>query len=279
MAGSAADTPTTPEFIRVSDVDRDRAVDELRKEFVDGRLSQDTFLLRMHAALGARNHGDLSGLFYDLPARVGRLTRLRQAVRRWRGEPPEDYPGPEAGPDNMPEIRPREAPRGRASWYEASQHEAFARAEPLPGPAARAEVPPKPLVFPPGADVSFTIGRDQRCDLYISDMTVSRLHARLDRGPDGWVLSDLGSSNGTRVNGWRLRAAVPVQAGDTVTFGSAVFIIQPGQPGDGSGRAGEDGHWQPAVDGPGRAGVDGPGRAAEDGPWPPEEGGGGHLEG
>ncbi len=61
-------------------------------------------------------------------------------------------------------------------------------------------------------------------------MTVSRLHARLSRGHEGWLLSDLGSSNGTRVNGWRLRAAVPVQPGDTITFGSAVFVLQPEAP-------------------------------------------------
>src|SRR5581483_2508344 len=67
MGRSTADTPTSPEFLRVSDVDRDRAVDELKQEFVDGRLSHDTFMIRMHAALGARNSGQLSGLLDDLP--------------------------------------------------------------------------------------------------------------------------------------------------------------------------------------------------------------------
>ena len=215
MAGSAADTPTTPEFIRISDVDRDRAVDELRKEFVDGRLSHETFLLRMHAALDARNRGQLSGLFSDLPPRLSWLARARRTVREWRCGPRAVAWG----------GRGHEA--SRQSYAEQRYDEQRYDEEPSKVPAmpepARA---PKPLAFPPGSDTSFTIGRDQRCDLYIADMTVSRLHARLARDGDGWLLSDLGSSNGTRVNGWRLRAAVPVQPGDTITFGSAVFTLQ-----------------------------------------------------
>jgi pSer/pThr/pTyr-binding forkhead associated (FHA) protein len=54
---------------------------------------------------------------------------------------------------------------------------------------------------------------------------VSRWHARLHREADRWVLADTGSTNGTRVNGWRVRRPVPVQPGDHVMFGSAVFIV------------------------------------------------------
>ena len=215
MAGSAADTPTTPEFIRVSDTDRDRAVDELRKEFVDGRLSHDTFLLRMQAALDARNHGQLSGLFSDLPPRVSWVARARQAVRQW------GHDAREAVADSLP--------RRREDVYYDEERPRLPALPALPA-VPESDRGPKPLLFPPGPDTSFTIGRDQRCDLYIADMTVSRLHARLSRGHEGWLLSDLGSSNGTRVNGWRLRAAVPVQPGDTITFGSAVFVLQPEAP-------------------------------------------------
>ncbi len=51
------------------------------------------------------------------------------------------------------------------------------------------------------------------------------MHARLERAGDGWLLTDLGSTNGTRLNGWRIREPVPVRAGDRVAFGSAVFVI------------------------------------------------------
>ena len=93
-----------------------------------------------------------------------------------------------------------------------------------PPPVAAAD--PAPLVFPPGRGVRFTIGRTRDCDLCLTDLSVSRMHALLVRREDGWVLSDLGSHNGTRLNGWLVREPVPVQAGDRVEFGSMAFIIQ-----------------------------------------------------
>jgi hypothetical protein len=85
---------------------------------------------------------------------------------------------------------------------------------------------PAPLVFPPGNGVRFTIGRTRDCDLCLTDLSVSRMHALLVRREDGWVLSDLGSHNGTRLNGWLVREPVPVRPGDRVEFGSMAFIVQ-----------------------------------------------------
>jgi pSer/pThr/pTyr-binding forkhead associated (FHA) protein len=79
-------------------------------------------------------------------------------------------------------------------------------------------------MLPPGPG-SFTIGRDAACDLVLADMTVSRTHAGLLRVADGWLLSDAGSTNGTRLNGWRVTDPVPVQAGDQVTFGAMTLVI------------------------------------------------------
>jgi len=84
---------------------------------------------------------------------------------------------------------------------------------------------PAPLQFPRGEGTHFSIGRDASCDLAISDMTVSRVHARLERTEDGWLLTDLASTNGTRVNGWRVRGQVQVQAGDLVSFGNAEYSL------------------------------------------------------
>ena len=84
---------------------------------------------------------------------------------------------------------------------------------------------PFPLQFPRGGGDQFSIGRDASCDLAIADMTVSRLHAQLERTEDGWLLSDLESTNGTRVNGWRVRGKVPVRAGDLVSFGSLETVF------------------------------------------------------
>ena len=65
------------------------------------------------------------------------------------------------------------------------------------------------------------------------------MHALLVRREDGWVLSDLGSHNGTRLNGWLVREPVPVHAGDRVEFGSMAFIIQGDPPAEPSARAPE----------------------------------------
>jgi pSer/pThr/pTyr-binding forkhead associated (FHA) protein len=102
---------------------------------------------------------------------------------------------------------------------------------PIPPPPPGWENPsappanPAPLVFPPGSGVRFTIGRTRDCDLCLSDLSVSRMHALLVRREDGWVLSDLGSHNGTRLNGWLVREPVQVRAGDRVEFGSMAFIM------------------------------------------------------
>ncbi len=83
-----------------------------------------------------------------------------------------------------------------------------------------------PLAFPRGDRDSFSIGRSGGCDLTIADMTVSRVHAMLERTADGWLLTDLSSTNGTRVNGWRVRGRVPVTAGDAVSFGDAQYSLR-----------------------------------------------------
>lgn len=59
----------------------------------------------------------------------------------------------------------------------------------------------------------------------LADLTVSRWHASLHHGPDGWLLADLGSTNGTRLNGWRVTNPSPVAAGDLVSFGDVTFVL------------------------------------------------------
>jgi len=218
MGGSTADTPTTPEYFRASDAERDHAVSELRNEFAEGRLSHETFMYRMQSALDARNRGQLAGLFTDLPSRRPGLTaRIRAALL---GEDPAAREGrPDgnggvprtqqvAGPSYRP-VRQR-IPPARPGWHSPS------------APAAD----PVPLDFPPGSGTRFTIGRTRDCDLCLTDLSVSRMHALLVRREEGWVLSDLGSHNGTRLNGWLVREPVRVRAGDRVEFGSMAFIIQ-----------------------------------------------------
>jgi FHA domain-containing protein/uncharacterized protein DUF1707 len=232
MGGSAADTPATPDFLRASDAERDHAIDKLRQEFVEGRLSHETFMFRMQSALGARNRAQLAGLFTDLPPRRARpfnpaqlIARLRAAFRL------RDYDAAGAATDwnqATPVAGGRQGPRVGTP---AAEDIPGARRGPSGGQAPGASGgagsgAPAPLFFPPGSGTSFTIGRTHGCDLSIENMSVSRLHAQLNRGEDGWLLNDLGSHNGTRVNGWLVREPVPVRPGDLVQFGSATFIVQ-----------------------------------------------------
>ena len=87
--------------------------------------------------------------------------------------------------------------------------------------------PPRrpPFMLPSGTKDNFTIGRDAACDLVIPDMTVSRSHAGLRREAGRWLLSDAGSMNGTRLNGWRVTEPVPVRAGDEVMFGAITMVV------------------------------------------------------
>jgi hypothetical protein len=170
--------------VRVCDADRDRVVAELRERFADGSLAQESFMIRVDAALRARWRDDLADIVSDLPA--PRMSPARAALGRL--------------------ARTGRAARRRVAGY----------LEP-PGPLA--------FVLPSGSQDNFTIGRDAACDLVLPDMTVSRSHAGLRREAGRWLLSDVGSTNGTRLNGWRVTGAVPLRAGDRITFGSMTMVV------------------------------------------------------
>ena len=63
-----------------------------------------------------------------------------------------------------------------------------------------------------------TIGRSRDCDVTLDDANVSRRHAELRREGATWVVADLGSTNGVKVNGHRV-SEQPLQPGDEITLG------------------------------------------------------------
>ena len=64
------------------------------------------------------------------------------------------------------------------------------------------------------------IGRSPGADIVIGEDFVSGRHARISPAGDGAVIDDLGSTNGTLVNGTRLLAVKQLQPGDVVDIGS-----------------------------------------------------------
>ncbi|HEX8856447.1 MAG TPA: DUF1707 and FHA domain-containing protein [Thermoleophilaceae bacterium] len=82
-----------------------------------------------------------------------------------------------------------------------------------------------PPLVPDGE--TLTLGRGSDCSLPLDDPFVSRRHAELSRSDRGWLLRDLGSTNGVWVNGWRVRES-ELRDGDEVRLGYTRFRFGPG---------------------------------------------------
>lgn len=80
-----------------------------------------------------------------------------------------------------------------------------------------------------------TLGRDITNDIVINDPEVSRHHLRIARTADGCSLEDLGSTNGTFVNGQRISGSRPLNNGDMIGLGETVTLgyerLRPSQAG------------------------------------------------
>ncbi|MBA2456425.1 MAG: FHA domain-containing protein [Nocardioidaceae bacterium] len=75
-------------------------------------------------------------------------------------------------------------------------------------------------------------GRHPDSDIFLDDVTVSRRHAAFRRGPEGFVVSDVGSLNGTYVNRDRVDEVL-LTAGDEVQIGKYRLVYFPSQEGPG----------------------------------------------
>jgi hypothetical protein len=72
-----------------------------------------------------------------------------------------------------------------------------------------------------------TIGREaSHAIALVNDMGVSRTHAQIVRQGDQTLIEDLGSTNGTYVNGVRISAPTPIKPGDTLQLGASLFRVE-----------------------------------------------------
>ncbi|TWS24746.1 ATP-binding cassette domain-containing protein [Tsukamurella sputi] len=177
------------------------------------------------------------------PARTPPPAAPQQPVQHLpaaRRAPSNPAPPPAAAPSSNP------APPSRPMQLPPRQPAPSAQI-----PAQRPPVPPRPTgdVAPhlramagntglyqvqkmPSAPVGsgqLTIGRTPDNDIALGDMLVSRRHARLLTGPQGLVIEDLGSANGTQVNGRRIAGPTPLRDGDLVTIGNSDLIVEQGR--------------------------------------------------
>jgi len=97
--------------------------------------------------------------------------------------------------------------------------------EPVPEP------PPAATLTIDGRIVRLTsrrlvVGRSRECDVQLDDGNVSRRHFELvHEDPDAWVVVDLGSTNGTEVNGRRVAGRKRLDDGDRITVGGTELVF------------------------------------------------------
>jgi len=95
----------------------------------------------------------------------------------------------------------------------ASQFQLIMRTGPTPGAAYTLE------------GDQMTIGRDSTNEIVINDAEISRRHSRLTFQGGKYVLEDLGSTNGTFVNGQRLAGPRVLKTGEVVSFGEQIVLV------------------------------------------------------
>lgn len=100
-----------------------------------------------------------------------------------------------------------------------------------PRRAAKAEptvlrvLEPAELVATHALAAEMTMGRAPGCTIVVDDTYVSQLHARVYKAEDGWHVEDIGSTNGTFLNGDQLTSSRPVRRGDRIQLGNAVMEV------------------------------------------------------
>jgi pSer/pThr/pTyr-binding forkhead associated (FHA) protein len=162
---------------------------------------------------------------------------------------PAPAPAPPASPSiplstpmsSGPIPTPLKPPAGAASRLNDTMHGQSFRPTPAPAPAV-AEAP-KPASGPmasllvrsgplkgtrlPIRVPVVNIGRAEYNDIVLADESVSTAHAKLQRREGVWTLVDLGSTNGTFVDGEQLQGEVPLAPGATVRFGQVSTMFEP----------------------------------------------------
>lgn len=227
--------------LRIRDGARSRDVELDAARIVFGRLPECDVRLespgvsREHAELertragwrlrdlGSRNGTLLNGdKIDDAPLAEGDTIALADdvgiEVLRLSGAPAREAPAatPDAGDDDDAAATGAAAPRG-------------AKAAAAPG-FLRADVWRLVPTGETGDEITLrrpitTFGREAGAGGVVEHGSVSRMHARVDAQGEGWLLTDLKSSNGTFVNDERVLCK-PIQPGDRVRFGDIEFTVE-----------------------------------------------------
>lgn len=137
-----------------------------------------------------------------------------------------------AGHSEVPEAAERVAPVPAQEHGETMIYSTSARVR---GPVeeAQARRPARALLAVEGRRLPLpargaTVGRSRECDVVLEDAGISRRHAEIRPGAEGWTVTDLGSTNGVRLNGRAVRGTEPLHPGDRVELGSTEIVFELG---------------------------------------------------
>jgi Protein of unknown function (DUF3662)/FHA domain len=132
-----------------------------------------------------------------------------------------------------PAGRPAGVQRDGEPREERGQTMIYSDAEHVRGPLEEADgkrlkralltIADRRVLVPPRGGV---IGRSRECDIVIEDAGISRRHAELRPYGEGWVVSDLGSTNGLRVNGRIVEGPQALSSGDRLELGSTEILFE-----------------------------------------------------
>lgn len=75
-------------------------------------------------------------------------------------------------------------------------------------------------------DGTLQIGRGPACDIRPDDRYLSQAHARISRQGEGWVVEDLGSTNGTFLNERKVTVPSPISVGDRIRVGKTILEVR-----------------------------------------------------
>ena len=129
-------------------------------------------------------------------------------------------------PDESPAASPRQAEEGHTMVYSSAERIAEPLREPDPRRgSARLRIGGRAELLGSGGA---TLGRSRDADIVLEDPNVSRVHAEVRPSGGSWIVRDLGSTNGVKVNGRRLDPSRPqsLRGGDVIELGTSRAILE-----------------------------------------------------
>ena len=119
---------------------------------------------------------------------------------------------------------PSQGDHGHTQVYSTSERLSEPLAEPHPRRGnAKLRVDGRATPLPSSGA---SMGRSRDCDVVVEDPNVSRRHAEIRPSGGSWIVRDLGSTNGIKVNGRRVEGAQSLKPGDTIELGTSRITFE-----------------------------------------------------